>query len=200
MTINAQNIGLFERIEDGLSTLWYAEANAADVATVKSAVLANDTKLSEVAGLTAAGAVATEGFTMAENVSEGEVYNALEADSVARGKSTIAPTIVFSLLEGVTANSQRLVFRNVEADSNGNVERISGFGSPTNKFFVMEYRIKNNRIRVVLPEVEFISRGDIIIGAEELESYEVTYGISSDSDGDDFVKLTGELYAAEPAE
>lgn len=189
MAINAQNGGMMKPVEKSRGILWYAEAG--DVATD---TITADADLATI-GLTEAGAVTTDGVTIESNAGDTETYldwNGVTFDS---SESTSSPTVTFALLEVLGENAAALVYASsaITADEDGNVTAITGTANPTNKTLVLDTRIKNRRVRVVMPVASFSARGDDEYSNEDLYAWEVTYSILSDSQGNDIIRLFADV-------
>lgn len=179
MTVQTQYGGISKAVEKTISILYFCETSSYSGAT-KTSVETNDSSLSDIEGLTPAGAIHVDGLTIAENAEEGESYPDWSGNIFDFSEGSSSPTINFKLLEVLNANTAKLVFKNVTASVGGEgdeLESINGFDNPTDKTLVIDTRIKNKVMRIVLPSNTFQSRGDIALLNDDLTSFEVTYGV-----------------------
>lgn len=178
MTVQTQYGGIAKAVEKTISILYFCETSAYTGET-KTNVEANTSNLSTVTGLTPAGAIHVDGLTIAENAEEGESYPDWSGNVFDFSEGTSSPTINFKLLEVLNANAAKLVFKNVTAVTGDDeeLESINGFDNPTDKTLVIDTRIKNKVMRIVLPSNTFQSRGDIALLNDDLANFEVTYGV-----------------------
>lgn len=190
MAIDTSKGGLQKPISKTTGILWYADAG--DVAL--SAIDASS-DLSTL-GLTEAGAVTVDGITMAANSEEPEVYLDWNGNAFDSGEAVSTPSVTFALLEVLNADAAKLVFdeNSLTIDGvTGALEGITGNSNPTNKMLVIDTRIKNTRVRVILPEASFASRGDDAYANDALYSWEVTYNILVGTEGVDIERKFSEI-------
>lgn len=178
MTVNTNLGGISKAVEKTISILYFTEA-AAYSGSTKTDVEANTKKLSEITGLTSAGGIHVDGLTIAENAEEGESFPDWAGNIFDFSEGSSSPTINFKLLEVLNANAAKLVFKNVTSSGEGNeLSKVNGFDSPTDKALIIDTRIKNKVMRIVLPACTFQSRGDIALVNDDLTNFEITYGIT----------------------
>ena len=188
MAVNTAMGGIQKPIEKSRGILWWAEAGTIDVESITSTV-----DLSTI-GLTEAGGVTTDGVTFAANAEDPETYLDWNGNTFDSGEATSAPSIAFSVLEVLNANAAKLVFAGSAIKStDGVVTSITGTGNPGNKLIVLDTRIKSKRVRVILPECSFASRGDDSYANDALYSWEVTYNILTGPDGFDIKRLFSDI-------
>lgn len=181
MTINTSQGGIMKPVASNTGILWYAEAGKVDVETITA------TAALSTLGLTSAGAITTDGITLAENPEDPETFDDWSGNTFDSSEATSSPSITFALLEVLNADAAKMVFSNsaVSSDSDGQVTEIEGSGNPSNKLIVVDTRIKNRRVRAIYPEASFASRGDNVYANDALYSWEVTYNLLTDNNGND---------------
>lgn len=180
MTIKTSQGGIMKPVSSNTGILWYAEVGAVDVDTITATV-----DLATV-GLTSAGAVTTDGVTLAENPTDPEVYNDWNGNAFDSSEATSNPSLSFALLEVLNADAAKLVYEDAAIkETDGEITEITGSGNPSNKLIVIDTRIKNRRVRAIYPAASFASRGDNVYANDALYSWGVTYNLLSDDKGND---------------
>lgn len=193
MAINTGFGGVSRPVEEEVGILWYAEATQKDTLLNDALTALN---VEDIAGLTEAGAVSTDGFTVESEDGDsgddeilkdwsGNEFDRIPSDDGAEGGSTIS----FSLLEVLNVDAMKLVYKNVVAQTgaNGMISEINGTQKPTDKFIVFEYSIKGHIVREVFPECSFASRESFSLANSELSSHGVTYNVKG-KDSENYYK------------
>lgn len=179
MAINTSMGGIQKPVASDLGILWYAEADEdIDVESI--------TATSDLAslGLVSAGAITTDGLTLAENPTDPEVYKDWNGVTFDSTEAVSSPSITFALLEVLSEAAAKLVYANgaITATEDGELTSITGSTPPSNKFFVVDTRIKNRRVRKIYPNAAFASRGDEVVGNDGLANWQVTYNLLADAE------------------
>lgn len=187
MAINANAGGIQKPVEKTRGILWYAEAGSVDISTITATSDLSD-------DFTEAGAITTDGVTIAANAGDVETYldwNGITFDS---SDATSSPQITFALLEVLSERAAALVYNSSSITAAAGVlSKVQGTSNPTNKTLVLDTRIKDTAVRVIFAACSFASRGDDVYANDALYANEVTYSILSDSNGIDIVRLYGSL-------
>lgn len=186
MAINANAGGLQKPVEKTRGILWYVDAGEVDISTI--------TATSALTNFTEAGAITTDGVTISAEAGDTETYLDWNGNAFDSSEATSTSSISFSLLEVLSERAAALVFDEaVITATDGAVTKISGTSNPSNKTFVLDTRIKNTAVRLILPVCSFAGRGDDAYANDSLYSWEVTYNILADENGLDIVRLYGDL-------
>ena len=188
MAINSNAGGLQKPLEKSRGILWYADAGSVDISTITATSdLTTD--------FTEAGGITTDGITLTSNSEDSETYvdfNGIPFDS---SEAVSTPQITFALLEVLSERAAKLVYADaaITAGAGGMVDKIRGTANPSNKTLVLDTRIKNRAVRVIFPVASFASRGDDTYATDALYFWEATYSILADENGDDIIRLFGDV-------
>lgn len=179
MAINTSMGGIQKPVASDLGILWYAEADE-DIDVESITATSNLASL----GLVSAGAITTDGLTLAENPTDPEVYKDWNGVTFDSTEAVSSPSITFALLEVLSEAAAKLVYANgaITATEDGELTAITGSTPPSNKFFVVDTRIKNRRVRKIYPNAAFASRGDEVVGNDGLAQWQVTYNLLADAE------------------
>lgn len=177
MSINTKWGGLAKPIKKKQAILYYAEAS--DYETLNTELDTTE-DVSSITGLTSAGAITTDGMTIAANADEPETYQDFNGNVFDSQEATSSPQLSFALLEYLSTNAAKLVFKNVQGNEDEEFEEISDLTPPTPKLLVLEFRVKGKKVRIICPECSFATREDEEISNDELISYGVTYNLLAD--------------------
>lgn len=188
MAINTSQGGIMKPVAANTGILWFAEAGEVEVSAITAVADL------ETLGLKSAGAITTEGVTLAENPTDPETYNDWSGNTFDSSEATSSPSISFALLEVLNPEAAKLVFNSSAIkEAGGELTAIEGSANPSNKLIVIDTRIKNRRIRAIYPEAAFASRGDNVYANDALYSWSVTYNLLTDSKGNDRYSLYSDL-------
>lgn len=181
MAKNPQFSGIQETIDETQGIIWWGEASEFDASKIEGTETFEEL---ETLGLTDAGSITTDAFTIAENTTEGEGKPDAGGLILAQTASTSAPTITFSLTEMPSPNASPLVYANSAITINEDfVSRITGNGTPSNKILVLITLVNDIKHTIVVTNGAFNGRGDYQMNTEDLNSQEVTYGLLADDNG-----------------
>lgn len=189
MAINASNAGVVKPVLKANGIIYYADANTIDIEDITASV-----DLSTL-GFTDAGAISTDGVTVASNATEPEQYMDFNNNIIDSGEASNAPTITFTLLEVLSKNAASLVYSDSSiTDGVGDQwTEITGTENPSNKMLVIDTRIKNNLVRYIFEEVSFSSRGDTSFTNDSLFGWEVTYAVLAGATGTSEKRLLSKI-------
>lgn len=189
MTIQVKNAGRFEPVEKLVSALHYIDAADVDETLMES--LKTEGDLQSISGLISAGSISPDGISTSGSegsTSDATILPDMNGNEISRFTDSATTsndsTLSFTPLETLTPAVMRLVYKNVSEDG-----AIDGVDFPEDKLFVLEYLIKDAKVREIFPLCSFQGRGERTLTMEELEGTNITYTIREGEHGIFFKRI-----------
>lgn len=177
--INTDNGGLAKPVDKRVGILWYGTPDQEDLDAV--------TATSDLsAKFTNAGAITTDGVTVASDAKDPETYKDFNGNTFDSADATATDKITLSVLEMLRPAAMKLVYADaaITANAGGDkIKKISGDANPSDKCFIIDYKIKGTRVREIYRHVTFAKRGDKKLVNDALISREVTYTVLTGKNG-----------------
>lgn len=183
MAINLNQAGYYKARNSAVGILWAADSGEVDVSTITDASTALPSAFYDC------GSVSPEGFTISENVSEGDPAYDFAGNVVEVSEATAAPTITFTPFQTFSENTVKILYGEDAYSETDGIVKISGSSTPKNKTLVLDLVIKNYNVRFIYPEASFASLGDQTITADEIAAQEVTYNILTPTGSDAVIRI-----------